>query len=189
MSLVLLVFGYRSKYGEENYNFDLMMVFDKRQLMSLHTFMAIPPIIIEIFQSVLHPTNLLNETLLTNAGPSALQELVCPGAEPRWSLAELIHAVVLMAHAHSLCSLVWGCGLNPEPDHIGGYTFQPPSPSHLPRSPRSPHSPAHEDGRQEVSQTFIFHHGSDRPELNNANRTRTRRYLVHSSFVSPVIPV
>ncbi|KAM9838895.1 sestrin-2 isoform 3-T3 [Aulostomus maculatus] len=75
-----------------------------------------------------------------------IQELVCPGAEPRWSLAELIHAVVLMAHAHSLSSFVWGCGLNPEPDHIGGYTFQPPSPSHL---PRSPHSPAHEDGRQE----------------------------------------
>lgn len=76
-----------------------------------------------------------------------IQELVCPGAEPRWSLAELIHAVVLMAHAHSLCSFVWGCGLNPEPDHVGGYTFQPPSPSHF---PHSPHSPAHEDGRQEL---------------------------------------
>ncbi|XP_063756086.1 sestrin-2 isoform X2 [Eleginops maclovinus] len=75
-----------------------------------------------------------------------VQELVCPGASPRWSLAELIHAVVLMAHAHSLCSFVWGCGLNPEPDHIGGYTFQLPSPSH---PPCSPHSPAHEDGRQE----------------------------------------
>ncbi|XP_036949173.1 sestrin-2 isoform X1 [Acanthopagrus latus] len=76
-----------------------------------------------------------------------IQELVCPGAEPRWSLAELIHAVVLMAQAHSLSSFVWGCGLNPEPDHIGGYTFQPPSPSHL---HRSPHSPAHEDSRQEL---------------------------------------
>ncbi|XP_059206565.1 sestrin-2 isoform X1 [Centropristis striata] len=79
-----------------------------------------------------------------------IQELVCPGADPRWSLAELIHAVVLMAHAHSLCSFVWGCGLNPEPDHVGGYTYQLPSPSHLPRSPHSPHSPAHEDGRQEL---------------------------------------
>ncbi|KAK5605110.1 hypothetical protein CRENBAI_026532 [Crenichthys baileyi] len=73
-----------------------------------------------------------------------IQELVCAGAEPRWSLAELIHAVILMAHTHSLCSFVWGCGLNPEPDHIGGYTFHPPSPSHIPRSP------AHEDGRQEL---------------------------------------
>ncbi|XP_010733099.2 sestrin-2 isoform X2 [Larimichthys crocea] len=79
-----------------------------------------------------------------------IEELVCPGAEPRWSLAELIHAVVLMAQAHSLCSFVWGCGLNPEPDHIGGYTFQPPSPGHLPRSPHSPHSPASEDCRQEL---------------------------------------
>ncbi|XP_042363029.1 sestrin-2 isoform X1 [Plectropomus leopardus] len=79
-----------------------------------------------------------------------IQELVCPGAEARWSLAELIHVVVLMAQAHSLCSFVWGCGLNPEPDHIGGYTYQLPSPSHIPRSPHSPHSPAHEDGRQEL---------------------------------------
>uniref|UniRef100_A0A1A8BXY9 Matrilin 1 n=1 Tax=Nothobranchius kadleci TaxID=1051664 RepID=A0A1A8BXY9_NOTKA len=76
-----------------------------------------------------------------------IQELVSPGAEPRWSLAELIHAVILMAHTHSLCSFVWGCGLNPEPDHVGGYTFQPSSPGHL---PRSPHSPAHEDGRPEL---------------------------------------
>ncbi|KAF3707503.1 Sestrin-1 [Channa argus] len=80
-----------------------------------------------------------------------IQELVCPGAEPRWSLAELIHAVILMAHAHSLCSFVWGCGINPEPDHIGGYTFRPPSPTRLPRSPRSPNSPAHEDSRQELA--------------------------------------
>lgn len=88
-----------------------------------------------------------------NFYPHVLQELVCPGAEPRWSLAELIHAVILMAHAHSLCSFVWGCGINPEPDHTGGYTFRPPSPTHL---PHSPHSPAHEDGRQEASQTVIF---------------------------------
>ncbi|XP_026156311.1 sestrin-2 isoform X2 [Mastacembelus armatus] len=77
-----------------------------------------------------------------------IQELVCPGAEPRWSLAELIHAVILMAHAHSLCSFVWGCGINPEPDHVGGYTFQSASPSRL---SHSPHSPAHEDSRQELA--------------------------------------
>uniref|UniRef100_A0A3Q3XIB3 Uncharacterized protein n=1 Tax=Mola mola TaxID=94237 RepID=A0A3Q3XIB3_MOLML len=78
-----------------------------------------------------------------------IQELVCPGADPRWSLAELIHAVILMAQAHSLCSFVWGCGLNPDPDHAGGFTFQPPSPSHI------PHSPAHEDG----SYLFTHHTG------------------------------
>ncbi|KAM6959344.1 sestrin-2 [Aplochiton taeniatus] len=76
-----------------------------------------------------------------------IQELVCPGAESRWSLAELIHAVVLMTHAHSLSSFVWGCGLNPEPDHSGGYAFHPPSPNHL---LRRPHSPAHEDGRSDL---------------------------------------
>ncbi|XP_029023041.1 sestrin-2 isoform X2 [Betta splendens] len=77
-----------------------------------------------------------------------IQELVCPGAEPRWSLAELIHAVIIMAHAHSLCSFVWGCGINPEPDHIGGYTFRPSSPADV---THSPHSPAHEEGRSEFS--------------------------------------
>ncbi|KAK0132832.1 Sestrin-1 [Merluccius polli] len=77
-----------------------------------------------------------------------IQELVCPGAESRWSLAELIHAVILMAHTHSLSSFVWGCGVNPEPDHTGGHAFSPPSPNHL---PHSPHSPAHEDGRQELT--------------------------------------
>ncbi|XP_054619264.1 sestrin-2 isoform X2 [Dunckerocampus dactyliophorus] len=76
-----------------------------------------------------------------------IQDLVYPGAELRWSLAELIHAVILMAHAHSLCSFVWGCGLNPEPDHDAGHTFQPPSPGH---QTGSPHSPAHEDSRQEL---------------------------------------
>lgn len=82
-----------------------------------------------------------------------------------------------MAHAHSLCSFVWGCGLNPEPDHIGGYTFQASSPSLL---HRSPHSPAHEDGRQEVSRTVIFHCASDRSKFNDVKRTRTKRYLVPS---------
>ena len=74
---------------------------------------------------------------------------MCPGAESRWSLAELIQAVILMAHAHALSSFVWGCGVNPEPDHTGGHAFSPPSPNHL---PHSPHSPAHEEGRPEVSE-------------------------------------
>lgn len=99
--------------------------------------------------------------------PSVLQELVCPGAESRWSLAELIHAVILMAQAHALCSFVWGCGLNPEPDHSGGYTFQPPSPTH---HQCSPHSPAHEDGRQEVS----------RSSCQVASTARGRRRVVGS---------
>ncbi|XP_036371914.1 sestrin-2 isoform X2 [Megalops cyprinoides] len=80
-----------------------------------------------------------------------IQELVGPGDEDRWSLAELIQAVVLLVHSHSLSSFIWGCGVNPEPDHTGGHAFRPPSPSSYSR--HSPHSPAHEDGtgRQEWS--------------------------------------
>ncbi|XP_061753076.1 sestrin-2 [Nerophis ophidion] len=95
----------------------------------------------------LHPLNKLLAHRPWLVTQLHIQDLVYPGAELRWSLAELIQAVVLMAHAHSLCSFVWGCGLNPEPDHVGGHTFQPPSPGH---PTRSPNSPAHEDGRQEL---------------------------------------
>ncbi|XP_029603776.1 sestrin-2 isoform X18 [Salmo trutta] len=82
-----------------------------------------------------------------------IQELVCPGADARWSLAELIHAVVLMTHSHSLSSFVWGCGLHPEPDHVGGHAFCPPSPSN--NMPQSSHSPAPEDGKPEDGVTEV----------------------------------
>ncbi|XP_067867812.1 sestrin-2 isoform X2 [Heterodontus francisci] len=47
--------------------------------------------------------------------------------ENSWSLAELIHAVVLLAHYHSLASFVLGCSIRPELDQDGGFTFSPPS--------------------------------------------------------------
>ncbi|GAA6110738.1 sestrin-2 [Tachysurus ichikawai] len=58
-----------------------------------------------------------------------IQELVCPGAEPLWSLAELIQAVVLICHAHSLASFIWGCGIHPEPDCTPEQTSPKPSPA------------------------------------------------------------
>lgn len=36
--------------------------------------------------------------------------------ENNWSLPELVHAVVLLAHYHSLASFVFGSGINPERD-------------------------------------------------------------------------
>ncbi|KAM9636246.1 sestrin-1 isoform 2-T2 [Morphnus guianensis] len=47
--------------------------------------------------------------------------------ENSWSLAELIHAVVLLTHYHSLASFTFGCGISPEIDCEGGHTFRPPS--------------------------------------------------------------
>ncbi|XP_072299282.1 sestrin-1 isoform X1 [Eucyclogobius newberryi] len=44
-----------------------------------------------------------------------------------WSLAELIHAVVLLTHYHSLASFTFGCGITPEIHCDGGHTFRPPS--------------------------------------------------------------
>ncbi|KAG1659629.1 Sestrin-1 [Nymphon striatum] len=45
-----------------------------------------------------------------------------------WSISEVVHAVVILAHYHSLASFVFGCGINPEIDHENGHTFRPPSP-------------------------------------------------------------
>ncbi|XP_016042616.1 sestrin-3 isoform X2 [Erinaceus europaeus] len=42
-----------------------------------------------------------------------IQELVRTG-ENNWSLPELVHAVVLLAHYHALASFVLGSGINPE---------------------------------------------------------------------------
>lgn len=50
--------------------------------------------------------------------------------EQSWSLAELIHAVVLLTHYHSLASFTFGCGIMPEINCDGGHTFRPPSLSH-----------------------------------------------------------
>ncbi|XP_018604404.1 sestrin-3 [Scleropages formosus] len=44
-----------------------------------------------------------------------IQKLVKTG-ENSWSLAELVHAVVLLAHFHALSSFVLGSGVNPESD-------------------------------------------------------------------------
>ncbi|KAG7265001.1 hypothetical protein CRUP_016726 [Coryphaenoides rupestris] len=47
--------------------------------------------------------------------------------EHSWSLAELIHAVVLLTHYHSLASFTFGCGIAPDIHGEGGHTFRPPS--------------------------------------------------------------
>lgn len=44
-----------------------------------------------------------------------IQSLVRTG-ENNWSLPELVHAVVLLAHYHALASFVFGSGINPERD-------------------------------------------------------------------------
>lgn len=52
-----------------------------------------------------------------------IQNLVKTG-ENSWSLAELVHAVVLLAHFHALASFVFGSGINPEPDGENTNNFQ-----------------------------------------------------------------
>ncbi|KAM4796686.1 sestrin-3 isoform 2-T2 [Rhinophrynus dorsalis] len=53
-----------------------------------------------------------------------IQKLVKTG-ENNWSLAELVHAVVLLAHYHALASFVFGSGINPERDSDNPNGLQP----------------------------------------------------------------
>ncbi|XP_068773915.1 sestrin-2 isoform X3 [Struthio camelus] len=66
-------------------------------------------------------------------------EALLKTGENSWSLAELVQALVLLTHYHSLASFVFGCGINPEAEQDGGPSCQPPS-------PHSDSSPASDDG-------------------------------------------
>lgn len=57
--------------------------------------------------------------------------------EHSWSLAELIQALVLLTHCHSLASFVFGCGILPEGDPEGSPVPQAPSPPSEQSSPPS----------------------------------------------------
>uniref|UniRef100_A0AAY4CFY1 Sestrin-1 n=1 Tax=Denticeps clupeoides TaxID=299321 RepID=A0AAY4CFY1_9TELE len=54
-------------------------------------------------------------------------ESLLKAEENSWSLAEVIHAVVLLTHYHSLASFTFGCGVSPELHGDGGHTFRAPS--------------------------------------------------------------
>nr|XP_038023301.1 sestrin-2 isoform X1 [Anas platyrhynchos] len=55
-------------------------------------------------------------------------EALLKTGEHSWSLAELVQALVLLTHYHSLASFVFGCGINPEAEQDGGHGARPPSP-------------------------------------------------------------
>lgn len=54
-------------------------------------------------------------------------EQLLKAEENSWSLAELIQAIVLLAHYHSLASFTFGCGINPETYSENGHTFLSPA--------------------------------------------------------------
>ena len=44
--------------------------------------------------------------------------------QDNWSLSELVQAIVILVHTHSLCSFVYGCGIRPEIDVDRGHTYK-----------------------------------------------------------------
>ncbi|KOX72046.1 Sestrin like protein [Melipona quadrifasciata] len=68
----------------------------------------------EINKILAHRPWLLNKTHI---------EKLTKGADS-WSLAEVVHAIVLLAHFHSLSSFVFSCGINEELDNVAGHHYK-----------------------------------------------------------------
>nr|XP_012221931.1 PREDICTED: sestrin-3 isoform X2 [Linepithema humile] len=65
--------------------------------------------------------------------------------DDNWSLGEVVHAIVLLAHFHSLSSFVFSCGINEELDNVTGHHYKniqdsskavPPAKDNLTSSPK-----------------------------------------------------
>ncbi|XP_066598059.1 uncharacterized protein Sesn [Prorops nasuta] len=90
----------------------------------------------EINKILAHRPWLLNKTHI---------EKLTKGAD-NWSLAEVVHAIVLLAHFHSLSSFVFSCGINEELDNVSGHRYKendqdsgnndPPAKDQLSNSPK-----------------------------------------------------
>ncbi|NXT40525.1 SESN2 protein, partial [Pelecanoides urinatrix] len=82
-------------------------------------------------------------------------EALLKTGENSWSLAELVQALVLLTHYHSLASFVFGCGINPEEDQDGGQGCRPPSP-HSDSSPASDDSMGGSGGRDAMREVEVL---------------------------------
>ncbi|XP_051948662.1 sestrin-2-like isoform X2 [Xyrauchen texanus] len=123
-----------------------------------------------------------------------IRELVCPGTEARWSLAELIQAVVLMSHAHSLASFVWGCGILPEPEQSDDQPLQPCSPTESCSFTRNQHEwPGAVNEVQLLLEKMMMvkQQGEEYTQeemVTRFERERTESLLESAEVVSPVLP-
>ena len=71
-------------------------------------------------ESVFYVCSLTHHNLLLLPLCSAQELLV--GADS-WSMSELVHAIVILAHYHSIAGFCLGCGVNPEIDTSMGHTY------------------------------------------------------------------
>ncbi|XP_036253005.1 sestrin-2 isoform X2 [Molothrus ater] len=95
---------------------------------------------------------------LRAGGPSnpccVSQALLRPGQDS-WSLAELVQALVLLTHYHSLASFVFGCGIRPEGEQDVGSSCWAPSP-HSNSSPASGDSMGDSGGTDAMQEVEVL---------------------------------
>ncbi|CAB0033965.1 unnamed protein product [Trichogramma brassicae] len=82
----------------------------------------------EINKILAHRPWLLNKTHI---------EKLTKGAD-NWSLAEVVHAIVLLAHFHSLSSFVFACGINEELDNTMGHNYKENVQANKQQQPQQP---------------------------------------------------
>ncbi|XP_015110750.1 sestrin-3 [Diachasma alloeum] len=87
---------------------------DRTWLQGLRSLPAKLQNLYEINKILAHRPWLLNKTHI---------EKLTKGADS-WSLAEVVHAIVLLAHFHSLSSFVFSCGINEELDNVTGHHYK-----------------------------------------------------------------
>ncbi|UYV61662.1 SESN1 [Cordylochernes scorpioides] len=86
--------------------------------------------LLEVNKILAHRPWLLNK--------SHIERLVKAKGKDNWSVSELAHAIVILAHFHSLCSFIYGAGIMPEVDQEKGHTFTSPRELHHPLNGATP---------------------------------------------------
>ncbi|NXX85833.1 SESN2 protein, partial [Urocolius indicus] len=82
-------------------------------------------------------------------------EALLKTGQDSWSLAELVQALVLLTHYHSLASFVFGCGINPEEEQDRGQSCRPPSP-HTDSSTAPEDSMGGSGGKDDVQEVEVL---------------------------------
>lgn len=77
-----------------------------------------------------------------------------------WSLAEVVHAIVLMAHFHSLSSFVFSCGINEELDSAIGHHY----------SAKENNDPRATNGNLQSTTTTTINNNNNTATNNNSPR-------------------
>lgn len=109
------------------------------------------------------------------------QKLTKSGADS-WSLAEVVHAIVILTHFHSLCSFVFSCGVNEEIDQ--GTATDTKNQSDDPSSAIVPISHHSHSSSSNSATTTNSNHSEPKQIVNDTRQQTTSQSTTSTSTVS-----